>query len=243
VTGRARALIALGGLALTGIAAWLLRSPGELEASAQASPAVAAGVVPVARERVCSTLGEPKPLSGGAWRVDAPKLRATIAGSSGRALSLTFRLLGETAEQAPLGSGELRQQLGLELAARDQCNLLYVMWRQLPRPELVVQVKRNAGDSTHAECENGGYHRLRPTRSASLPVLVPGKAYTLGARIEQRRLEVAIDGASVWQGPLDGAALELSGRAGLRSDNLRFEVQALSAELVAGAPATCPGSG
>lgn len=237
---RARALLVAGALGLAGAAVVVLRSPTEVDAHERAA---ASRLRAVPRERVCSTLGELAPLPGGAWRVDAPKLRATIAGSSGTSLSLGFRLLGATAEQAPLGSGELRQQLGLELAARDPCNLLYVMWRQLPKPELVVQVKRNADDSTHAECENGGYHRLRPTRIGELPSLVPGKTYTLGARIEQRRLDVTIDGASVWQGPLDRAALELSGKAGLRSDNLRFEVQALSAELVEGALGTCPSSG
>jgi hypothetical protein len=237
VTGRGRALLVAGGLGLAAAAALVLRAPAELEAREQAAPARSHAVP---RERVCSTLGELTPLPGGAWRVDAPKLRATIAGSTGTSLSLGFRLLGETAEQAPLGSGELRQQLGLELAARDQCNLLYVMWRQRPRAELVVQVKRNAGDSTHAECENGGYHRLRPTRTGALPRLESGKTYTLEARIAQGKLEVTIDGAAVWQGPLDRAALELSGRAGLRGDNLRFEVRSLRAELVEGAAGTCP---
>lgn len=238
MTGRARVLSIAAGLALAAGAAFVLRSPAELEAHEQATAPVRSRPVP--RERVCRTLGEAKPLPGGGWRVDDAKLRATIAGSSGTGISLTFRLLGETAEQAPLGSGELRQQLGLELSARDQCNLLYVMWRLEPRPELVVQVKRNAGDSTHAECENGGYQRLRPTRTGALPRLVPGKSYTLAARVEQRKLDVTIDGASVWHGPLDKTALELSGKAGLRSDNLRFEVQALSADLVDGSAAACP---
>jgi hypothetical protein len=238
---KGRALVLVAGLALVGGAALTLRSPGLLEAHEPTKAPARARPVP--RERVCSTLGQARPLPGGAWRVDDAKLRATIAGSNGTGISLTFRLLGATAEQAPLGSGELRQQLGLELSARDQCNLLYVMWRLQPRAELVVQVKRNPGDSTHAECENGGYQRLRPTRTAALPALLPGRLYTLAARIERGRLEVTIDGVSVWHGPLDRAALELSGNAGLRSDNLRFDVQALSAELLDGAPAACPESG
>jgi hypothetical protein len=193
----------------------------------------------VSLERVCTTLGEAQPATGALFRVDAPKLRATIAGSSGKAVSLAFAVLGATEELAALASGELRSQLGLELLARDQCNVLYVMWRQGPQPELVVQVKQNAGQSTHAECENRGYRRLRPTQTRALPVLELGKRYTLAARVQHGVLEVTLDGKRVWQGRLDPASLELGGRVGLRSDNLRFEAQTLSVDLAAGTRDRC----
>jgi hypothetical protein len=220
-----------------------LDSSGVLEARATAetaAPALAGGrlrALPL--ERVCTTLGETKAVQGKLFRVDSPKLRATIAGSTGNALALTFFILGATSETAPLRSGELRNQLGLELLARDTCNLLYVMWRQEPRSELVVSVKRNVGQSTHAECENRGYHRLRPSRSAPVPRLEPGKRYSLSASIEQGALDVWLDGTSLWHGALDAAALELSGRAGLRSDNLRFDVETLAAELTGGVVGAC----
>jgi hypothetical protein len=195
---------------------------------------------PVPLERVCTTLGALEPAPGAFFRVESPKLRATIAGSSGTAAAISFRVLGVSADAAPLRSGELRNQLGLELLARDTCNVLYVMWRQQPRAELVVQSKLNPAQSAHVECENRGYQRVRPSYSAPVPALEIGKLYTLAARVEQGRLEVSIDGVKVWQGALAAPVLELSGRVGLRSDNLRFEVQTLSAELVRSDAACLP---
>jgi hypothetical protein len=163
--------------------------------------------------------------------VDDPKLRATVAGSGGRGIELSFRYLGATAIDAKLRSGRDRRQLGLELAARDTCNLLYVMWRIEPVSELVVSVKRNGAQSRHAECENRGYHRLTPALSSPLPELVPAAEHRLRAEIEDGALSVRVDGALAWRGALDGPALELRGKSGLRSDNARFEVLALSADM------------
>ncbi|HTV25658.1 MAG TPA: hypothetical protein VMG12_43480 [Polyangiaceae bacterium] len=193
----------------------------------------------LAPNQICTTLGSVRP-SGTSLLVEDTKLRATLAGSSGHAIELAFRYLGATAETSKLRSGSDRRQLGLELAARDTCNLLYVMWRIEPESELVVQVKRNGAQSTHAECENRGYHRLRPTRSTPVPELTPGATHRLRAELADGTLRVLVDGSDVWSGPLDADALELEGKSGLRSDNARFELLELRADERAGAPATCP---
>jgi hypothetical protein len=184
-------------------------------------------------ERVHATLGAPRANAAGGFSVDDTKLRATIAGSLGRGIELEFRYLGATAQRAALRSGAERSQLGLELAARDTCNLVYVMWRLEPTSELVVSVKQNDGASRHAECENRGYRRLRPDVAGPVPRLEPGGIHRLRAELANGRLHVTLDGERTWEGPLDTAALALSGKVGLRSDNVRFTALAVSADLTA----------
>lgn len=193
---------------------------------------------PVASSPVCPTLGALRPSPNGLFRVDDPKLRATVAGSLGHGIELSFLYLGATTRQARLRSGRERRQLGLELLARDTCNLIYVMWRLEPVPELVVSVKQNQGQSTHAQCENRGYRALRPAFSAPVPTLTPGTEHRLRAELSDGELSVQLDGSTVWRGPLDAGASELAGRSGLRSDNVRFEVRELRAD-VQGAERTC----
>jgi hypothetical protein len=204
---------------------------------ATAAAPTPAALMPVLLDQVCATLGTPRPSTSGLFLVEDPKLRATLAGSRGHGIELAFRYLGPSAESAKLRSGRDRRQLGLELLARDTCNLLYVMWRIEPSAELVVSVKRNGTQSTHAECENRGYQRLRPTRTSPVPELVPGAEHRLRAEVAGGTLSVDVDGTSVWSGPLDVPALELSGKSGLRSDNARFEVLALHADVASAAVA------
>lgn len=225
-----RLLGALGAGALLSGALWL----------AAGAPPSAAELRPVPLERWCPTLGRLEPSAGTALVVSEPKLRGTVAGSDGNAVALDFELVGPSERTEPLRSGELRQQLGLELVAQDTCNLLYVMWRVAPRPELVVSVKQNPGQSTHARCENRGYRRLPSEQLAPVPALGGGARHTLAARIDAGRLEVTIDGERVLSAALDGAARELHGRVGLRSDNLRFVVHQLRAAFAEGGP-TCDG--
>lgn len=208
-------------------------TPSAPEASArvEAPRSAPLALSPVSAQQVCASLGEPLPSPSGLFLVQDPKLRSTLAGSRGHGVELAFRYLGPTAREAKLRSGRDRRQLGLELLARDTCNLLYVMWRIEPASELVVSVKRNAAESTHAECENRGYYRLTPAVASRVPELVPGAEHRLRAEVAADALSVSIDGSLVWSGRLDAGALELSGKAGLRSDNARFEVLALSADV------------
>lgn len=152
----------------------------------------------------------------------SPKMRAQTEGREGDAAELDFVYLGPTEEVAPLASGERRRQLGLKLRARDGCNVLYVMWRIEPEPDLVVSRKANPGMERHAECGTRGYRRLRPATYTPPPPLVVGARHRLRARVEEKRLRVWIDGALVWEGELDEAAARMRGPVGVRSDNVAF---------------------
>src|SRR5690606_14680355 len=68
-------------------------------ASRQSSPAAGAAVPlrTVAADQICATLGSVR-RAAGSWVVDAPKLRATFAGSGGHGIDLSFRYLGPTAQ-------------------------------------------------------------------------------------------------------------------------------------------------
>ena len=204
------------------------RSSAEKHAMPGPDPAVpvpALAVSPVAADRLCVTKGA---ASLGA-AVTAPTMRAVALGSSGDAASLRFVFRGETAVSRELASGEARRQLGLKLRAQDGCNLVYVMWRQGPKPSLEVSLKRNPGQRTHRECGATGYSRVKPTLRAPVPPLAPGSSHTLRAEIAGDTLLAWIDDALVWQGPLPAGARTLSGPSGLRSDNLSFDLVAFSA--------------
>jgi hypothetical protein len=191
-------------------------------------PSVA--VAPISAERLCVTRGAAA--IGG--RITEPTMRAVALGSSGDAASLSFVFRGDTATSRDLASGESRRQLGLKLRAQDGCNLLYVMWRLDPKPSLSVSLKRNPGMRTHRECGASGYTRLKPARDLSpaltaVPALSAGASHTLRAELAHDELLAWIDDALVWRGPLPAAARDLSGPAGLRSDNVSFDLVSFSA--------------
>lgn len=197
---------------------------------------LAAAAVPLARARLCPSLGTLEEGAGGELETRSPKLRAIAQGSGGERASLGFVVLGPTSKEAWLASGEDRRQLGLKLRATDGCNLLYVMWRLEPRQELVVSIKRNPGQRTHAGCGARGYRNLRPRRAAPLPGLRFGEPHTLSAELRSGQLEVRADAAVVWQGPVE--VDDLRGPAGIRSDNLRLRFR-FAADLEPGAAASC----
>lgn len=191
-------------------------------------PAPSISVAPVAADRLCVTKGAAALGS----RVTEPTMRAVALGAPGDAASLSFVYRGETAVSRELASGESRRQLGLKLRAQDGCNLVYVMWRLDPKPAISVSVKRNPGKRTHKECGANGYTRIKPLRGAALapiPALAPGASHTLRAEISGDDLLAWIDDQLVWRGSLPAAARALSGPAGLRSDNLSFDLAAFSA--------------
>jgi len=179
----------------------------------------------------CTTLGAVQEREGGEARVETPELRLYVPGSSGVEAALRFRYLGTTEQSARLGSGERREQVGLRLFGQDTCNALYVMWRFQPTPRLVVSLKRNPGLTRHPECQNRGYENLRAERTRRLAPIDVGSVHELRARLRGSRLELAIDGVVAWEGALDTRALPASGTAGVRSDNVRFDLLSLSAEM------------
>ena len=178
----------------------------------------------IALERLVQTKGELQPAAQGRFLVNVPKMRAVAESGDSEEAILRFRYLGPTEEQSKLKSGALRQQLGLKLRAENGCNLVYAMWRLAPEPGIQVQVKRNPGMTTHAECGTNGYRTVAATQSARAPAIAPNAAeHKLRALWQGNRLEIFADGISVWEGELPPEAMSLAGPVGIRSDNVRFE--------------------
>jgi hypothetical protein len=173
---------------------------------------------------LCVTRGSVAGLADGRLRVAAPTVRAVVPGTDGDRVELRFVYLGPTQQTAPLGSGELRRQIGVKLRAQDGCNLLYVMWRIEPHPGIVVSVKRNSGQRTHAECKNRGYRNLPGDGTQPGPI-VPGTSHTLTATLADTTLRVFADGVLAWHGDVGPDALALVGPVGVRSDNGRFDLE------------------
>jgi hypothetical protein len=151
-------------------------------------------------------------------------VRATLGAKPRSALELSFLFRGDSAETAPLASGELRQQLGIKLRAQNTCNVVYVMWHIAPSTGIHVSVKSNPGQSQHAECVDNGYLQLSPSFTRAVAPIEAGQPRSLEARIEGTTLRVSVDGSVVWDGPLPATAFEFDGPVGLRSDNGDFDV-------------------
>lgn len=228
---RAALLFAIGGVGC-GLLASSTRAQrghpgGRAGGPADATPRLA--LREVAPASLCITKGE---LVGA--RVEAPTFRAVLPGHSGDAASIRFVVRGPTATSRALASGSNRRQLGLKLRARDGCNLLYVMWRLYPKPKLDVSIKLNPGARTHRDCGVHGYTTIEPTRIGVLPDLAPGTQHELRAEIRDDGIVAWIDGRVMWRGPMPAEAHDLSGPAGVRSDNLAYELAAVLVDARSG---------
>jgi hypothetical protein len=194
-----------------------------------ARPAMRAGkLAAVSHGALCVTRGDVS-AADGALRVATPTTRAVAPGSAGDSAALRFTYHGPTDEVTRLASGQIRHQLGLKLRAADGCNLVYVMWRMEPKPFIEVQVKLNPGKHTHAECGANGYIKVKPARSKPVPAFDEGVSHMLEAAIDGDTLVAKVDGDVVWEGELDPGARGLSGPAGMRSDNVRYDAELLVA--------------
>lgn len=98
------------------------------------------------------------------------------------------------------------------------------MWRIEPRDQVVVSVKSNPGQRTHAECGTHGYVNVKPRRHAQVPAVAPGSRHRLRAELAGRELRVWSDDAPVWEGTLPPESEGFDGPVGLRSDNVRAEL-------------------
>ncbi len=173
-------------------------------------------------------------------RIEVPTFRAVAPGHAGDRAAMRFVVHGETAEHRALASGQDRRQLGLKLRAEDGCNLVYVMWRLDPKPQVEVSIKRNEGESTAKQCGARGYTKVKPLLAEAPPVMTDGRAHELRAEITGDLLVAWIDGAPVWRGRLPAAAEELDGPAGVRSDNLEVDLLGFAVDRRVGSgDATC----
>jgi hypothetical protein len=187
----------------------------------------------VSRADLCITEGAISEFPDHRLLVTAVKMCAYVNVVTGQRVEARFKYLGSTAEEVPLGSGEIRRQFGLKLRAEDACNLVYAMWRIEPESKLVVSVKSNPGQHSSAECGNRGYQNIKPRSSKPVPRLVAGQMHTLRAEINSEQMRVFADDTPVWEGSLGAQTRALEGPVGIRSDNARLEI-ALRAELPPG---------
>ncbi len=191
---------------------------------APTTPSIAVETVPP--DRICVTHGVMR-----GTEVTDPTFRAVSTISGGDSAQLTFQMHDWPVETRALRSGEVRHQLGLKLRAADGCNLVYVMWRlDPPRPSLEVQVKRNPGAHVNDECGVEGYTRVRPDLRARIPYASPGEQHTLQAEIHGDALTAWVDGKVAWHGQLPDDVRNLEGPAGLRSDNLAYDIVQFAAQ-------------
>lgn len=200
-------------------------APAPPSMASSPAPASSGPMRSIAKDELCVTEGSIAPAAGGKLGVSVPKMRAVLSRTTPAIAELRFTYKGRTAEVAALGSGEVRQQLGLKLRAQDPCNLIYAMWRIEPKPGLVVQIKRNAGMRTSRECKNGGYSTVKPRASKHVPDLAPGSAHVLRAELTGSTLRVLADGEVVWEGDLGPEALTIDGPIGVRSDDAAFDFE------------------
>jgi hypothetical protein len=242
IMGRANLLVAAAAaaaaaLALIPTACGKKSTEAAPETSMPEKSAPARSIAPIAADRLCVTKGTAA--VGG--KITEPTMRAVALDSGGDAASLSFTYHGDTAVSRDLASGETYRQLGLKLRAKDGCNLVYVMWRVDPKPGIWVSVKHNPGKRNNKECGTEGYTRIKPARRADLarvPTLTSGASHTLRAEISGDDLLAWIDDQLVWRGSLPAAARDLSGPAGLRSDNVSFDLVSFAAG--AAAPSSAP---
>ncbi len=209
--------------------------------TASASGAPSEGLLPISLDGLCVTKGTII-RQGGKLHTESPTLRAVVRAKTREVADIRFTYLGPTIDTAQLGSGATRRQVGLKLRAENGCNLVYAMWRVEPESKLVVSLKRNPGQSTHAECENRGYQNIKPRAQSAVPKLVPGSHHDLRAVLSGRALLVFADGARVWEGELPEESSTLSGPVGFRSDNVRVDFEFL-AEVEAAGANPLPGNG
>jgi len=179
----------------------------------------------VPHRKLCVTEGAIEQASGNRMSVNVPKMRAFVTVATTQDVEARFTYLGKTADEKPLGSGEMRRQFGLKLRAQDACNLVYAMWRIEPESKLVVSVKSNPGQHASAECANRGYRNIKPVHSRPVPVLRPGATHTLRAELNEAELRVYADNNLVWEGNVGPLGGPPNGPVGIRSDNAKLEIE------------------
>lgn len=202
--------------------------------------ALGPNLVVVSRAKLCVTEGAIEELPGGRLSVAVPKMRAYVNALTPPAVEAHFTYLGSTGNEARLGSGELRRQVGLKLRAQDACNLVYAMWRIEPESKLVVSVKSNPGQHSSAECANRGYRNIKAQHSKPVPLLRSGDTHDLRAEMSGDQLQVFADNVLVWEGAVGSDAM-FNGPVGIRSDNARLELQLRAPRSPDAQPGHAPG--
>lgn len=111
----------------------------------------------VSLDRLNVTSGPVKEATPRLLTVTDPIIRAEMRSGRDQTACVQFRFRGPTRTLTPSASGEILEQIGLKLRSLNPCNLIYAMWRTRPAKEIVLQIKRNPGKTTSAQCGGAGY--------------------------------------------------------------------------------------
>jgi hypothetical protein len=197
----------------------------------------------VRRKDLKVTQGSISETRSGFLTISSKKVRAVERSGKAQSAKLRFRYRGPTKETAALSSGPTVYQIGLKLRAKNQCNLLYVMWElgrekgqtRDHRERIKVSVKRNPGKEYHHSiplvregCGSDGYEPIHPTQEGALPSANDGNTHTLQADLlpagsKGFDLVVYADDQAVWRGTIAYSLLrDIDGPAGFRTDNGSF---------------------
>ena len=76
-----------------------------------------------------------------------------------------------------------------------------------------------------SQCGNKGYTNLKPSFHSPAPEVRNGSKHTLYAELNRQKMTVAADGKVVWEGTIGPDALAFDGPVGIRSDNVRLELE------------------
>jgi hypothetical protein len=205
-----------------------------------AARAAAARMVAVGAGKLCVTEGTVARGRGEEFLIDKPKMRAFVTEETGQSVEARFIYVGETAETAALGSGAVRHQFGLKLRAQDACNVVYAMWRFDPKNEVVVSVKSNPGMRESSQCGNRGYTNIKASWHLPVPEATKGVLHVLSARLNGQEMTVTADRKVVWEGSVGAGAMAFEGPVGMRSDNVRLNLELFAEEAGGGKGGAIP---
>jgi hypothetical protein len=205
-------------------------------------PLQAGDLEPLSLKQLCVTKGSINAGPENNLEVIVPEMRAVAVEPTEQRVEARFTYLGRSQGEKRLGSGELRRQFGLKLRAANSCNLVYAMWRIKPKAGLVISVKSNPGQNTHAQCGTRGYTNIKPEHASPIPILKIGDKHTLRAEMQKRKLQVWIDEKLVWEGKVSEAAMKFDGPVGVRTDNGHFKFELLAPGRKSGQPIACKAS-
>jgi hypothetical protein len=186
-------------------------------------------LIPIKFSELKVTKGIVTEIAPDEFLVETPSLRGTVSTQIDTIACLKFRYFGVTDKRDKSGDGYEHHQIGIQLLAKNSCNLLYVMWRLQPE-ELVIKVKHNPGQTKHSECGNHGYHTIDRMPYPGFQIDEPHELLASISDIDSAniKLQVWIDQQVALQTQIDRALLHNTpGVPGIRSDNGKYQFQYL----------------
>jgi hypothetical protein len=187
-------------------------------------------------DELCVRAGGLPVTDASSWVSHEPRLRAIASNSAGQHARMVFRYLGPATSR----QRGVRQEIGLELLSRDECNLVSTTWRIGTRSVMLATVKTNRDFTRLEECGARGARKLRPFWQMPVERPVIGSTHELAATIRQGLLEVQLDRQPVLRAVIKGQNPPATGSSGVRSDHVKLELLRFEADVLDAARSTPP---